>query len=217
MYYDLLKKKIYCNDEIFGRYIRNNQIWEENIVLAICDNLKSDSMFIDVGANIGLISLFVNELAQVDNLEIVCFEPCDENYNCLIKNRTMNMKCFPTGLSDSEGLLSMVKNRYNMGTCRVYDDTIETIDEIFEDAGEFYFETLDTYEFYNVSVIKIDVEGHELEVLKGAKSTIEKNRPVIVIEIFDEKFDLVNEYMESIYYYKSEKLNTCDYIYFPQA
>ena len=41
---------------------------------------------------------------------------------------------------------------------------------------------LDDYNFLNVDYIKIDVEGHELKVIKGAIATIEKYNPVIVIE-----------------------------------
>jgi FkbM family methyltransferase len=43
--------------------------------------------------------------------------------------------------------------------------------------------TLDEYEFTDVALLKIDVEGHELEVLKGASRTIERERPVILIEV----------------------------------
>jgi len=44
-------------------------------------------------------------------------------------------------------------------------------------------ETLDSYKFKNVDIIKIDVEGYELEVLKGSKKTIKKHQPVIQVEL----------------------------------
>lgn len=43
--------------------------------------------------------------------------------------------------------------------------------------------TLDSYGFPNVSFVKIDVEGHEMEVLKGAVETFRKNMPVLLLEI----------------------------------
>lgn len=42
---------------------------------------------------------------------------------------------------------------------------------------------LDSFNLSPVSFIKIDVEGHELEVIKGARKTIQKNRPVLLIEV----------------------------------
>jgi len=42
--------------------------------------------------------------------------------------------------------------------------------------------TLDSYKLKNISMIKIDVEGHEEEVLKGAVDTIKKNHPIIFVE-----------------------------------
>ncbi len=43
--------------------------------------------------------------------------------------------------------------------------------------------TLDDYAFENVCLVKIDVEGHELEVLKGGVQTLQRERPVILVEI----------------------------------
>ena len=59
--------------------------------------------------------------------------------------------------------------------------------------------------FYNVfekqiSVIKIDVEGMEYKVLLGAKNLIEKYKPVIIVEIFDQNLIKTNELMTSYNY-----------------
>ena len=48
--------------------------------------------------------------------------------------------------------------------------------------GDIVIKTLDSFNFSNVDIIKIDVEGYELEVLKGAEHTIKTNRPFIQIE-----------------------------------
>jgi uncharacterized protein YndB with AHSA1/START domain len=42
---------------------------------------------------------------------------------------------------------------------------------------------LDEYQFTDVSLLKVDVEGHELEVLQGASRTIDRERPVILVEV----------------------------------
>ncbi len=56
--------------------------------------------------------------------------------------------------------------------------------------------TLDSFNLDNVSFIKIDVEGHEIEVLKGARATLERNKPVMVIEVYgrsdkDDRLDFI--------------------------
>ena len=48
-----------------------------------------------------------------------------------------------------------------------------------------------------ILAIKIDVEGHELSVLKGLKNLIEKNKCIIQIEIFKKNFKLVNKFLNN--------------------
>jgi hypothetical protein len=62
-----------------------------------------------------------------------------------------------------------------MATFCDIDDACETID--------VHCNMLDDFEFENVSFIKIDVEGHESDVLAGARHTIAREKPVMVIEI----------------------------------
>ena len=47
------------------------------------------------------------------------------------------------------------------------------------------FVKLDDLNIKNISFIKVDIEGHELEFLEGAKETIDRERPAIVLEIFN--------------------------------
>ena len=48
--------------------------------------------------------------------------------------------------------------------------------------GTIPMKTLDSYEFSDVDLIKIDVEGYELQVVKGAAKTIAQSRPIIILE-----------------------------------
>ena len=69
--------------------------------------------------------------------------------------------------------------------------------------------TLDTFNLKNISFIKIDVEGYELNLLKGAFNTIEKNKPLIFIEkkkdyddlknfLYDLNYDIIEEFEKDI-------------------
>ena len=63
--------------------------------------------------------------------------------------------------------------------------------------GEYDFVTLDSLNIpEKIDLIKIDVEGHEIETLEGAKNTILKNKPIIVIETFNHR-DKVEEILFS--------------------
>ena len=56
-------------------------------------------------------------------------------------------------------------------------------------------QTLDSHHFENVGLIKIDTQGHELRVLRGGIETLEKNKPVVVFEINEDK-DYITEIAE---------------------
>lgn len=55
--------------------------------------------------------------------------------------------------------------------------------------------TLDTFELDGVDLIKIDVEGHELQVLEGAISTIANSHPALVVEIKPRRFEAVQAFL----------------------
>ena len=77
--------------------------------------------------------------------------------------------------------------------------------------------TLDKYNFKNISIIKIDVEGHEINVLNGALNTILKNKPKILIEVWNrpKKKKEFLEFMKKINY-KIKKISGEDYLCSPK-
>jgi FkbM family methyltransferase len=71
-------------------------------------------------------------------------------------------------LNENPGNISLLNNNYN-----------ETDDKISTSIITF-----DSLNFNNISVMKIDVEGYEIQVLEGAINTINKNKPYIILEIW---------------------------------
>lgn len=116
-------------------------------------------------------------LRYADFFETVyTFEPVRENYECLKFNTydASNIKPYPVALSDKEAIGKILLHPSEQGN-----------------AGAGYFEvgvgdvtsiTIDGFNLEACDLIQLDVEGHELEALKGAEHTIEKYSPVIVIE-----------------------------------
>ena len=76
---------------------------------------------------------------------------------------------------------------------------------------------LDSLNLDNISVIKIDVEGFELEVLTGALETIRKNKPVIILEIWpDNKEKYLTWFTNNLPEYDIESLNGWDWLLKPK-
>jgi FkbM family methyltransferase len=93
-----------------------------------------------------------------------------------------NITAYNIALSDEVNVLKMENLQYhserdiNIGNAHLdacYDNGYNLVN----------VNTLDSFNFENVSVLKIDVQGYEPKVLDGAKETILKNKPVIFIEV----------------------------------
>lgn len=132
---------------------------------------------VDVGANIGNHSLYFSDFFS----EVLAFEPHPLTFKLLSINSELadNVKCFNFGLSCSDGQATINVDSRNMsGACVARSGNsmspqiqLKTLDSILtETIGK------------PVRLIKIDVEGHESEVLAGAEATIRRHQPVIIFE-----------------------------------
>lgn len=105
---------------------------------------------------------------------VIAFEPSKDAYECLVYNMqdvSHIVVCVNKGLGSENKRMSIQKVETNDGMNYLVDgDDIEVI-------------RLDDYKLVKLNFMKIDCEGHELEVLKGAEKTIEKFRPKMLIEI----------------------------------
>lgn len=162
--------------------------------------------FYDIGANCGYYSLFVAH--KIEDIKIISFEPNEEAYSKLAKTLKMNddlakkIDLKKYGLSSSSGtfkMQSMVKFGYaQTGGASVIDDNF--IDSNHVSNGEFKIGDEEIKSINEKIAMKIDVEGHELRVLKGLRKTLVQNKCFIQIEIFEKNFITVNNYLNSIGY-----------------
>lgn len=136
--------------------------------VAACEKKR---VCIDIGANVGLWACdLVNQFAHV-----VAFEPVAEFRECFKKNvNQTNYTMQPVALGRSESLIEMNIVQGNTGHSHIDPTSIG--------KGTIPMKTLDSFNFTDVDMIKIDVEGFEEEILAGALKTIELNKPVLVIE-----------------------------------
>lgn len=147
--------------------------------------LRPDSVVIDVGANIGFLSLQAARYCK--NGFVFSFEPDSDTFRNLEKNIAensyVNIKLFKKALGNEPGQLNLYKlEKNNPGANRIllHGNMPENENhEIVEVC------TLDEFinEFPSVDVLKIDVEGFEINVLRGAEYVIRKWKPILFVEL----------------------------------
>lgn len=138
------------------------------------DQCKQRRRVIDVGANIGLWAMHM----QDDFAAVECFEPV-ETYADIILHNAPRVYVHRVALGLEEGTVEMVRhNPHATGDSRPRISTDP--DSKVQNVARMV--TLDSYEFTDVDLIKVDCEGYELNVLRGALTTIINNKPVIIVE-----------------------------------
>lgn len=151
------------SEEYISSYLARGQFYEEPLLTYIHKNYPNIGRVVDCGANIGNHTVFFRD---VMGCEVWSFEPQPDNFRLLKKNSEQSYK---VALGKSSGKASTTTNLLNMGMSEVVDGEGVTVT------------VLDNYKL-QPDLIKIDVEGMEVEVLKGAFTTIDKYRPVLVVE-----------------------------------
>lgn len=125
---------------------------------------------LDIGANIGVMS---QALAR-EGFDVIAFEPQKAVFDILKLNCPM-IPCYNVALGATNGKTNMPKVEYhkhgNFGGISCGSGEIEV-----------ELRTLDSFKFTNIGVIKLDVEGFEEQVLRGAMGTIRDSLPVIYLE-----------------------------------
>jgi FkbM family methyltransferase len=146
--------------------------------------IKPGDTVIDVGGNLGFFILILNELIG-DNGKIYSFEPSgllkDKLTATIQNNNLINVTIVNQGLGESEGSTTLHYNPKQSGLTSIVSDfennslseeiKITTLDKFVENISD------------RVSFIKIDTEGYEPQVLKGAKELIKRDKPTIYIEL----------------------------------
>lgn len=167
----------------FGRY-------EHDELAALKEFLTVEGLVqgscLDVGANIGNHSVFFSSMYA----EVHAFEPAPRPFSLLQFNAgfSNNIHCHRVGLSDRNGSAALVAPQANVGAGAVRTD--ESADR--GNATDVALVRLDDFapvRHLDIGLIKIDVEGHELQALSGAGELLARTRPVIVFEQQPEQID----------------------------
>lgn len=142
---------------------------------------------IDVGANRGIYTWIMSQRAGRAG-KVFAFEPQPELNEHLESLKLSfglgNVVVTGQGLSSEPGVLELQRSRVGAGQAGV-NLPAGTFDEVLEVPVTTLDRFLDEATEKPVGLIKADVEGHELEVFKGAEQTFSQHRPILLFELMD--------------------------------
>lgn len=167
--------------DLIKDFLKKGIVWEGNIKDLLSKHIKPGSIAIDAGAHIGTHTIAMARYVGNEGT-VWAFEPQRKIYRELVKNLQLNgIKNVQTrlnALGNEEKLVGIGKVPLGNEAATQICSCNETLENEVVDMI-----TLDSLNLSNVSLIKIDVEHSEDLVLEGARETIKRNRPAIIIEI----------------------------------
>jgi FkbM family methyltransferase len=191
-------------DMVSLRILETGQ-WEPESGRAVAGHLSPGATFIDVGAHIGYYSLQASRVVGASG-HILAIEPNPQTLPKLRDNIAANndrtISVWPVACAESESTLQLyAAPRGNTGESSlskenashagapsaVYSVAARPLDAIVAEAN-----------LSRVDVIKIDVEGAEFQVLKGAAQTIARYHPVLIIELVPDQLKAMGATVEEV-------------------
>jgi FkbM family methyltransferase len=162
-------------------HFRPNHFGEEFWLLPVlCDKQKTS---IDVGANMGHYSYLMAKFSR----NVIAFEPNRDLWPDLRRLLGNKVQLESAALSRTSGKAVIRIDQENTGVSTIEDKNNLSCatDKSAVVTREIETRTLDSFNFSNVALIKIDVEGHEEAVLESARETLQRNQPALIIESED--------------------------------
>lgn len=178
-----LKYHILNTQDSIGRDLFFDGIYEPDTIRIIEENLSDGDIMIDAGANIGAISLSV---AKNNKVTVYAFEPAKNIFEILQKNIDLNhlknVKTFRQALSDKNGIVDFYESdRVHGWSGMVKIDSFQHYKVSAIALDDFALEQ----KIDKITVLKIDVQGWEYHVLKGAEKLLDEKRIAHIIFEFE--------------------------------
>ncbi|MBT3767252.1 MAG: FkbM family methyltransferase [Rhodospirillaceae bacterium] len=169
---------------------------EMGLLQFLCSGTKAS---VDVGANLGLYTYYLSRYSPV----VYAFEPNPYPFRILKHVIDKNVKLEHAALTETSGEVELIVPHHRKG----WSSNGAGLDR--EKEGDFVVvkvpgHRLDDLDLGDIGFIKIDTEGHEMAVLKGAQKTLETHRPNLFVEIeelhLNEKDPEIMRYLKDLNY-----------------
>lgn len=159
----------------FGQSIATHRTWETHLRATLARCLKPGGVFVDVGANIGVMSFDAARLVGPEG-RVIAFEPEPRNLALLLRgvqaNGFAHVTALGVALSDAARIVSMTGNANGS--------------VVAPDAGLGLVQALPGDDVLlaqpRIDMIKLDIEGHEPAALRGLRRTLQRHRPLVLCE-----------------------------------
>lgn len=169
-------------------YTRNHYREHESLLLS--HFVRSGDVCLDIGANLGSYSYCLSRIVS-DTGKVFAFEPVSQTYkgleSNLTKTKSTNVFAYNLGFSDSEGNATIfVPNLVGLpshGRAHLSSPTADEIGECVEVRLTTIDKFHDEHGLGRINFMKMDVEGAELLVLKGATKVLNQYTPALLLEI----------------------------------
>ncbi len=148
-------------------------------------------IFLDIGANIGNHSLYLSNFFK----EVISFEPNKKIFQALSinANKVDNIKPVNLGISDVSSKIYIDYSEWNLGGGKVRKEKFDVKKTGIEAEVKPLDKVINQSDQGNIGLVKIDVEGHEINVLKGMKGILHSSTPLVVIEQLSRDFIINNK------------------------
>jgi FkbM family methyltransferase len=161
----------------FGYFFYGGLPHELGTVKLLQQTLQEGGVFVDVGANVGYFTRIASRLVGTTG-SVLAFEPMPAALKLLRLNSAdlANVTILPLALSDKKGIATFYVRKKGDTSSLMHDDLAKTV--------QVDVTTLDEALAHcrRIDVVKIDVEGNEIEVLRGGRGTISRLRPIVYFE-----------------------------------
>jgi FkbM family methyltransferase len=192
------------SDNTIGRSLISYGEWTEAEISVLRQLVRPRDCIVDIGANVGVHTVAFAK-AVAPGGYVVAFEPQPRVFHLLSANVTINglsnVRLFPAACAAQPGSLWFPELDYtreaNFGAFKLDDARAvrgKTVQPIGQQVPILTLD--DAYDLPTLRLLKIDVEGMELDVLKGAEKTIRRCRPALYVE--NEKPDLSEPLLRAI-------------------
>lgn len=206
-----------CRDAIQTSILDQGTFWEINNLERVAKYIKPGAIIADCGSNIGNHSVFFAKICQAQT--VYAFEPQRHCFNTIVQQAKINnvervINPLNVALGDVAGTMTISKFAHENlgGTEFTYSDT--------NNKNAISAITLDSLNLQKLDFMKIDVEGAQLSLLRGARETLIRCAPTIWIEMLGSEAQDLNrerklpqDLLHELGYSLVENLTDTDFVY----
>ena len=200
----------------FGRQIKRGQFKSEEREFDLLSQwIQEGDWVLDVGANVGHYTRLLSELVGSTG-RVIAIEPVPESFQLLTANSQLfphqNVTLLNVAASDEHSVVGIEIPTLKSGEQQYYGA------RVVSDGTGLQVWSVAIYSLklpHAVGLAKIDAEGHEWTVTQGMKQTIERDRPVLIVEDNKSSAAALDEYLRSLGYYSTRNEGSPNFVYLP--